>query len=183
VPNNQRVLRGDQVTEKEIDDPLFSSTNMEDRPALKKEYRDGQRTLLSPQATKALRLRAQMMEDPPVKKCVEEKMADGEEGLHMFQAMQEEAQCLSLKEARGAEVLRHLSISKLQGYLTRKHEGDSGSGDAWHRSPKPVSLRPKRPIRSSKSKGDTKATCFAQRSMTETISGLLKCKKFWNRTL
>ena len=78
VPNNQRVLLGDQVIEEEIDDPLFSSTNMEDRPALKKEYRDGQRALLSPQATKALRLRAQREEDPPVKKSVEEKMADEE---------------------------------------------------------------------------------------------------------
>ena len=132
VPNNQRVLLGDQVIEEEIDDPLFSSTNMEDRPALKKEYRDGQQALFfHPQATKALRLRAQMMEDPPVKKSVEEKMADEEEGLHVVQAMQEGAQSLSHEEARGAEVLRHLSISKLQGYLTRKHEGDSGSSDAW----------------------------------------------------
>ena len=128
VPNNQRVLLGDQVIEEEIDDPLFSSTNMEDRPALKKEYRDGQQALFfHPQATKALRLRTQIMEDPP------EKMADEEEGLHAVQAMQEGAQSLSHEEARGAEVLRHLSISKLQGYLKRKHEGDSGSGGAWQR--------------------------------------------------
>ena len=45
--------------------------------------------------------------------------------------MQEGAQSLSHEEARGVEVLRHLSISKLQGYLKRKHEGDSGSGNAW----------------------------------------------------
>ena len=49
----------------------------------------------------------------------------------MVQAMQEGAQSLSHEEARGVEVLRHLSISKLQGYLKRKHEGDSGSGNAW----------------------------------------------------
>jgi hypothetical protein len=47
------------------------------------------------------------------------------------EAMQEGAQTLSQEEARGAAVLRHLSVSKLQHYLKRKHEGDPGSSDAW----------------------------------------------------
>ena len=37
VPNNQRVLLRDQVIEEEVDDPLFSSTNIEDRPPLKQD--------------------------------------------------------------------------------------------------------------------------------------------------
>jgi len=47
------------VIEEELDDLIFSSTNMEDRPPLKSDFRDGQQALFfHPQATKALRTRA-----------------------------------------------------------------------------------------------------------------------------
>ena len=92
VPNNQRVLCRNQVIEEELDDPIFSSTNMEDRPPLKSDFRDGQQALFfHPQATKALRLRAQMKEEPPVKKSVDEKMVEEEEGLHVAAAALVEA--------------------------------------------------------------------------------------------
>ena len=117
-----------------------------------------------PQATKALRLRAQMREEPPVKKSIQEKMEEEEEGLQVIQAMQEGAQMLSQEEARGAEVLRHLSISKLQGYLKSTRETPAvmhGSRLPWLR---PASQRPKQPTRSSRNRGSTSARCSARRS-------------------
>ncbi|CAL1128597.1 unnamed protein product, partial [Cladocopium goreaui] len=96
VPNNQRVLLRTQVVEEETDDPLFSSAPTGDRPPLKREFKDGQQSLFfHPQATKVLRMRAQMREDPPAKKTIQEKMEEEE------------------------------------GYLKRKHEGESGSSDVW----------------------------------------------------
>ena len=48
--------------------------------------------------------------------------------------------------------------------------------------PRPASQRPKRPIGSSRNRGNTSARCSARRSTTWMISGLLRCNKSLNRT-
>ena len=79
-----------QVVEEEKDDPLLFKADAADRPPLKSDFRDGQQALFfHRQATKVLRLRAQMKEELPVTKTVEEKMAEEEAGIHVMQAMQE----------------------------------------------------------------------------------------------
>ena len=48
--------------------------------------------------------------------------------------------------------------------------------------PRPASQRPKRPIGSSRNRGNTSARCSARQSTTWMISGLLRCNKSLNRT-
>eukprot|EP00435_Cladocopium_sp_Y103_P007596 s728_g2.t1 len=69
---------------------------------------------------------------PEVQNPKETSFSDyAQPGLQVIHALQEGAHSIPDKEAHGAQVLRHLELSKLQGYLKRKFESDSPGGDTW----------------------------------------------------
>eukprot|EP00435_Cladocopium_sp_Y103_P029824 s1944_g7.t1 len=133
VPANQRLILRETVVDSKTDDPLFSDAPPGDRPPVIEDLTDGQEAMFfHPSSLKALKIQQAMREAPPAKvPTASDRMEKAQPSLQAIHAMQEGAHSIPDKEAHGAQVLRHLELSKLQGYLKRKFESDSPGGDTW----------------------------------------------------